>query len=164
VPTITQFISILEKGGSQVIYNKRIEDTPCPCRTPEGYRDPIWHLQHPNSPICNEAGFLPSPNDVKVTIKGFVQPIQSTRATRLRSEFLLEDIGEIETGDHLGIFPGSYAGATLNFYDWGVSGEDWIEWEGRRYTVVHANKIPDPDGGGFHHWEVGLRLISSEGL
>jgi len=114
--------------------------------------------------MCNEAGFLPSSGDVHVSVKGFVQPIQSTRATRMRTEFLLEDFGEIETGDHLGIFPQSWAGTSLDFYAWGVSGVDWIEFRNRRYTVIHASVISDPDGGDFHHWEVGLRLISSESL
>src|SRR5262252_3446922 len=118
MPTTSQFQTILEQGGSPVIFHRTVEDNPCPCRTPEGYRDPIWHLQHPNNQMCNEAGFLPSSGDVHVSVKGFVQPIQSTRATRMRTEFLLEDFGEIETGDHLGIFPQSWAGTSLDFYAW----------------------------------------------
>jgi hypothetical protein len=164
VTTQAQFQQIIALGGSDVIYHRTVEDTPCPCRTPEGYRDPIWHLQHPNDPMCNEAGFLGSVNDVTISAKAFVQPIQSTRATRLRSQYMLEDFGEIESGDHLGIFPLSWSGVSFNFYDWGASAEDWIEYNSRRFTVVHANMIPDPDGGSNQHWEVGLRLISSEAL
>lgn len=162
--TKPQFLSILGIGGSDAIYHRTDETNPCPCRTPEGYRDPIWHLQHPNATMCNEAGFLPSANDKTISVKAFVQPIQSTRATRLRSEYLIEEFGEIEAGDHLGIFPLEWIGTTLNFYDWGSSAEDYVEVGGRRFTVVHANKIPDPSGGDFQHWEVGLRLISSEAL
>jgi hypothetical protein len=164
VPTVSDFLDILAIAGSSILYNRQAEDNPCPCRTPEGYRDPIWHLQHPNSAMCNEAGFLPSPNDVNLTVKAIFTPIQSTRATRLRSQYILADFGEIETGDHLGIFPGSWAGVTLNFYDWGTSGDDYLEHDGRRFMVIHSNAIPDPDGGDFHHWEVGCRLISSEAL
>jgi len=164
MPTVSDFMSILNIGGTTVTFHKKVEDNPCPCRTPEGYRDPIWHIQHPNNEMCSEAGFLPSSSDVNLAVKAFVEPIQSTRATRLRSQYLLEDIGEIETGDHLGIFPGQWAGTTLDFYDWGGAGEDWIEYAGRRFIVIHANVISDPDGGAFHHWEVGLRLISGDDL
>jgi hypothetical protein len=164
MPTTSDFLSIVEQGGSSVLFHRSPEDNPCPCRTPEGYRDPIWHLQHPDEAMCNEAGFLPSQSDVTISIKGFVQPIQSTRATRLRSERVLEDFAEVETGDHLGIFPATWAGVGIDFSEWGVSGEDYVEWEGRRLTVVHANIIADPDGGEFHHWEVGLRQISKDPL
>lgn len=164
MPTEAQFLRILQQGGSPVIYHRTDETNPCPCRTPEGYRDPIWHLQHPSQPMCNEAGFLPSPTDHTISLKAFVQPIQSTRATRLRTEYLVQEFGEVEEGDHLGIFPLEASGVALNFHDWGSSAEDYIEFGGRRFTVVHANQIPDPDGGAFQHWEIGLRLISSEAL
>jgi hypothetical protein len=162
--TVAQFQAVLEQNGSPAVYHRADSVTPCPCRTPEGYRDPIWHLQHPNEPVCNEAGFLPGPEDIEILVKAFIQPIQTTRATRLRSQYSIVDFGDVEAGDQLGIFPLEYAGTTLNFYDWGASAEDWIEYDGRRYTVVAADMIPDPDGGGRHHWETSLRLISSENL
>lgn len=163
--TVADFLSVLEQGGSPTIYHRADSLTnPCPCRTPEGYRDPIWHLQHPNDPMCNEAGYLPGANDVEIGVKAFIQPIQSTRATRLRSQFEVIEWGEVEIGDSLGIYPIAWTGVALNFYDWGSSMEDWIEYDGRRFTVVYAGKIPDPSGGAPHHWEVGLRLISSEAL
>jgi len=162
--TEQQFLALLDKNGSSVIYNRPSDGTPCPCRTPEGYRDPIWHIQHPNSAMCNEGGWLPDANDIQITVKAFFQPIQSTRATRLRSQYVMEDFGEVETGDHLGIFPLDWQGVSLNFYDWPSGGEAWVSYDSRRYTVVHSNKISDPDGGLPHHWEVGVRLISSEDL
>lgn len=162
--TVAQFLDVINKNGSPVTFHRADNGTPCPCRTPEGYRDPIWHIQHPNSAMCNEAGFLPGLNDVEISVKAFIQPIQSTRATRLRSQFVLEAFGEIEESDQLGIFPLTWGGTALDFYEWGASGEDWIAFEGRHFTVVHANKISDPDGGADHHWEVGLRLINPSNL
>jgi len=51
----------------------------------------------------------------------------------------------------------------LNFRNWSQSGEDYLEYDGQRFLVVNANKIPDPsDGNPAHHWEAGLRLISSQ--
>ena len=139
---------------------------PCPCRTPEGFRDPEWHQQHPAEPICNEAGYLPdlaATNDI--TVRAFMQPIQSTRATRLAEERGLIPPGEVQMDDHLGIFPCEWSGVTLNFRNWGRSGEDFIEYAGQRFTVVNSNLIPDPDdGNAFHHWELGLRLISDEAV
>jgi len=162
--TLTQFQTNVERNGQSAIFHRADSTVECPCRTPEGYRDPIWHLQHPNATVCNEAGFLTGPGDVAISVKAFIQPIQTTRATRLRSQYLPIDYGEIEEGDHLGIFPLTYAGVTMDFYNWGRSVEDWIEYDGRKYTVVAANVIPDPDGGGRHHWEVSLRLINPETL
>jgi|SRR5262245_32460449 len=118
----------------------------------------------PDPPICNEEGMLPDPaSTVDIGVKAFVQPIQSTRATRLQPELVVTLFGEIQTDDHLGIFPMDWAGHHLNFWDWSRSGEDWIEYNGRRYLSVNANMIPDPsDGNPEHHWEVGLRLMSDD--
>lgn len=114
--------------------------------------------------ICNEAGEIPG-NAVDVMVKAFVQPIQSTRATRLSTEYLQEVFGNIEADDHLGIFPVTWAGTTLDFDEWSQSGEDFIEYNGKRFFVVNSNMIPDPgDGNPNHHYEIGLRLIRSDGL
>jgi hypothetical protein len=122
-------------------------------------------LNHTVEPICNEAGFLPGTDIKHYQVKAFVQPIQSTRATRLRSEELLVLFGQIEEDDHLGIFPCDWQGITLDFSDWSTSGEDWIEYVNRRFMVVNTNLIPDPaDGNPFHHYEVGLRLINQDPL
>lgn len=164
--TVARFKSLLQIKASDVRYRRDDSLVPCPCRTPEGFRDPAWHLAHPSDPVCNEAGFLPQTGTTTdLFVKAFVQPIQSTRATRLSTEYLTQLFGEIQADDHLGIFPIDWAGVGLNFYDWGHSAEDYIEYHTRRFTVVNANLIPDPDDGNpFHHWEVGLRLISSEAL
>lgn len=163
--TVSQMNALFLVRGSDVRYCRVDSLIPCPCRTPEGFRDPAWHLAAPpGTPNCNEEGMLPDPaGTVDITVKGFVQPIQSTRATRLSTEALAALFGNVEADDHLGIFPIAWSSRILNFYEWSLSGEDFIEYDGRRYTVVNANKIPDPeDGNPNHHWEVGLRLISSD--
>jgi hypothetical protein len=134
---------------------------PCPCRTPEGYRDPEWHIANPGAQFCNAQGFLVDSNsEVDASVKGFVQPIQSTRATRLQSEEIIEMFGEVQSDDHLGILPIEWQGVTLDFYGWSEDGDDWIEYDGRRFFSVNANKIADPsDGNPAHHWEVALRLM-----
>ena len=125
-------------------------------------RDPEWHLTHPAPPVCNEDGMLSDPStEIDVIIKGFVQPIQSTRATRLAEERGLIPAGEIQMDDHLAILPYDWNGVTLSFRDWGRSGEDFLEYAGQRFTVVNSNLLPDPaDGNPYHHWELGLRLIN----
>ena len=162
--TVPRFLALVEKHASPVRYRRVDSMIECPCRTPEGFRDPEWHMAQPapKPPMCNEAGFLPDPAATKdVIVKGFIQPIQSTRATRLNIEVMLETWGDIEADDHLGILPYQWLGVTLNFYEWGRSGEDFVEYNERRYTVINANLIPDPaDGNEMHHWEVGLRLIN----
>jgi hypothetical protein len=80
----------------------------------------------------------------------------------LTSEQLTQLFGEIQTDDQLGIFPVTWMGHSLNFFDWPANTKDYLEYIGRRFTVISANLIPDPaDGNPWHHWEVGLRLISS---
>jgi len=113
--------------------------------------------------MCNESGLIPSPVDIMV--KAFCQPIQSTRATRLSTEYLQEVFGNIEADDHLGIFPVNWAGQRLEFHDWAQDGADFIEYNGERFFCINANMIPDPgDGNPEHHWELGLRMLRQDGL
>lgn len=157
---VGEVAGLLAVSGSDVIYHRDDSSAPCPCRTPEGYRNPAWHVANPNEVVCNAAGFLPGA--VEQSVKAFVQPIQSTRATRLSSEQVVAMFGELEKDDHLAIFPCTWNGTTLNFDDWSTSGEDWIIYRGKKFTVVNANLIPDPsDGNPFHHWELGLRLVAN---
>lgn len=161
---IPRFKRLLITSGSDVIFHRDNSTVPCPCRTPEGNRDPIWHIQNPDPPICNEAGFLPT-TPLNLELKAFVQPIQSTRATRLTDEYILTMFGEVEADDHLGIFPCDWGGTEISFAEWSASGEDWVEYIGKRFTVVNCNTIPDPaDGNPFHHHEVGMRLIEDAAL
>jgi hypothetical protein len=159
---IQDFLNTVSTHGSIVVYHRDDSFTPCPCRTPEGFRDPIWHLENPSEPVCNNAGMLPSAQTANFIVKGWVQPVQSGAVRRLTTEQLIQLFGEIQSDDHLGIFPCEWDGKILNFYDWGLATEDWIEYNGRRYTSVSANLIADPlTGNPFHHWEVGLRLLGN---
>jgi hypothetical protein len=105
---------------------------------------------------------LPDPaHTADVAVKAFVQPSQSTRATRLSAEYITAMFGEIQEGDHIGIFPEAWEGNALEFYDWGQSGEDWLFYNNRYYTVVAANLLAAPDTGEpRHHWEIGMRLTA----
>jgi hypothetical protein len=164
--TVPSFTTLLNTHASVArFYRSSDAGIPCPCRTPEGFRDPGWHLSAPpDTPLCNEAGLLPA-NPIDVIVKAFVQPIQSTRATRLSTEYIQEIFGNVEADDHLGIFPVNWGGKRLEFNDWSQSGDDFIEYSGERFFCINANMIPDPgDGNPEHHWEVGLRLIRSDGL
>lgn len=164
--TVAQFIQLVTAHGSTVLFHKDSSMVACPCRTPEGYRDPEWHAEHPEAVMCNEKGMLPEPGSTtEITLKAFMQPIQSTRATRLSTEQLIQMFGVIQADDHLGIFPESWGSMPLDFYDWSESGEDFVIYNGRKFTCVNANLIPDPsDGNPRHHWELGFRLITSESL
>jgi hypothetical protein len=166
VSTVGEFISLLNARGSNARYRRADSVIECPCRTPEGFRDPEWHILHPTEPVCDESGHLPdSAHSVDMVVKAFVQPVQSTRATRLSVEYIAQLFETVQADDHLGIFPESWAGKALDFRDWSMSGEDFIEYDGQRFICVNANLIPDPsDGNPRHHWECGLRLINDEAL
>ena len=158
---IAEFESLLTLHGSTVLYHRDDSLVECPCLTPEGFRDPEWHYENPDAEVCNERGFLSDPGaTVDISVKAFCMPIQSTRATRLTSEYLVAMFGEIQADDHLGIFPVSWSGQALEFSNWSQAGDDYILYAGNKYWVVNGNLIPDPsDGNPRHHWEVGLRLM-----
>lgn len=158
--TLNDMISLLAQHGSDVHYHRDDSTVPCPCRTPEGFRDPVWHLQHPEAPVCNPSGMLQSPGTADFMVKAFFHPVQSGAVRRLTSEQISQMFGEVLTDDHMGIFPVQWQGHTLNFFEWGLATEDWVEYTGRRFTAVSTNLIPDPsDGNPWHHWEIGFRLI-----
>lgn len=157
--TIPQFEALLTSMGSDVTYHKEEGGVPCPCRTPEGFRDPAWHLANPLEPVCNEEGILPEVV-TDVIVKASVQPAtigQRGRAAE-RANALL---GDVQRDDHFGIFPVTWGGVTLDFSDFSDSGDDFIVYDSRRFLVVACDKIPDVDGDPNHHWEVGLRLVKN---
>lgn len=153
--TVGEFTAMLEQMGSTVVFHREEGGTACPCRTPEGFRDPAWHRSHPGEPVCNEQGFLTTP--VEFTVRAAVQPIRMryNRPGQRDSDLL----GEIQTDDRIGIFPCTWGGNTLDFDNWSDAGEDFILYDNKRYLAVSADKVPDTDGDPSHHWEVGLRLI-----
>lgn len=159
--TVARFNALVERNGSDAVYHRELGGVACPCRTPEGYRDLKYHRDNPAAPMCNENGFLPA-TIVNATVKGFVQPVQAGAVRRMTTEYVKQLFGEIEMDDHLGIFPLAYGGVAMDFYDWPQGGADYVQYDGRRFMVVSANKIPDPDGGMPHHWEIGLRLMKTE--
>jgi hypothetical protein len=160
--TVAQVNALFQLHGSDVRFFRSDSKVVCPCATPEGYRDPSWHIQRPTAPVCDPSGHLPDPAaTVDVAVKGFVQPVTSARGAKLPPETIIEMFGlEVETDDHIAMFPVYWNGVFLNFYNWGRSVEDFVEYNNRRFTVVNANMIPDLDGNPEHHWEVGLRLVS----
>lgn len=157
--TLVAFTSLLNEMGSDVTYHREEGGTLCPCVSPEGFRSPTWHAEHPIEPVCNEKGML-NVTTSSVVVKASVQPL---RDSRLRNdERLIALFGEIQQDDHVGVFPIVWSGVTLNFWDWSDSGEDYVIYDGRRFVVVAADKLPDIDGNPNHHWEVALRLLKPE--
>lgn len=156
--TVPQFLSVLSQMGSDVTFHREEGGIPCPCRTPEGFRDPAWHRANPDEPVCNEQGFLA--NVTEFVVKASVQPAR-TRYYR-PSQRADELLGEVQRDDKIGIFPTEWANNIIDFTGWSDAGEDFIVYDGHRYLAVSADKIPDIDGDPNHHWEVGLRLIKDD--
>lgn len=158
---VADFEELVLAHGQDLTFHREEGGTPCPCRTPEGFRDPAWHLANPGAPVCNQEGYLPVVTSFGV--KGFVQPVTSVKG--VRAEVIEAMFGEIQAGDHLGIFPLHWGGSQLNFENWSTSGEDYIQWTTefftKRFFAVISNLISDPDDGVPHHWECGLRLIGA---
>jgi hypothetical protein len=158
---LSDFLGLVALRGSEIGYRRVLGYRDCNCVTPEGFRNPRFHLESGQLPVCNEEGKIPT-EVIDVTIKGFCQPIQSTRATRLTSEVLIQLFGEVQADDHLVIAPCVWEGLTLDFMNWSQSGDEFIYYDGQYYLVINANKIPDPETGDpNHHWEAGLRKIST---
>ena len=174
--TLQRFISILERMGSDVTFHREGVGVDCPCRTPEGFRDPIWHIDNiegvsnPTLPVgwgginpaaCNEEG-KQRVAVFEMIVKASIQPSSMMGGTRRSPERLSDLLGVIQRDDHVGIFPCRWLGQTLDFNDWGLAGEDFIVYDGRRFNVVAVDKVPDIDGNPNHHYEVGLRLMKNE--
>lgn len=156
--TIVQFLALLQAHGSDVIYHHESGGSPCPCLTPEGFRDPQWHIEHPLEPVCNEEGILALVTEVLV--KASVQPATIGQRGRA-AERVNVLLGEIQRDDHFGIFPCEWNGHTIDFTDFSDSGDDFVIYDDRRFIVVSSDKIPDINGNPNHHWEVGLRLVKN---
>jgi hypothetical protein len=153
--TISKFIAVMERMGSDVTFHREDGGVACPCRTPEGFRDPAWHRAHPADPVCNEQGFLTVA--VEFVVKASVQPAMGgIRRLNDRAEALL---GDVQRDDMVGIFPCEWNGNVVDFEGWSEAGEDYILYDGKRFMAVATDKVPDVDGDPSHHWEVGLRLI-----
>jgi hypothetical protein len=151
--------ALFEQMGAPVTFHREDNGTSCPCRTPEGFRDPSWHRANPAAPVCNEQGFLSSVI-LDIQIKAVINPprMRGNRGAD-RTDALL---GEVQAGDRIGIFPCSWQGFTLKFEDWSDAGEDYVIMDGKRYVVVESAKVTDIDGDPNGHWECGLRLVKSE--
>ena len=160
MPTKERFDSLVARNGQQVIYHREDGGVDCPCLSPEGNRSPKWHKANPGAPVCNERGKI-NVQTVHLVGRAFIQPVQSGATRRLTDEYIEAMFGEVQVDDHIGIFPIQLGQTMLDFQEWSAAGEDYILYRNRRFQVVSANYIPDPDGGGAHHWEVGLRLIKT---
>lgn len=146
---------LFKTKGAPVLLHKEGDLVPCPCRTPEGYRDPMWHKAHPEAPECNAEGYLDY--SIETIVKGFVQPaFYGGRNVNITQPF-----GEIRNDDHIAMLPlTTPAGTELDFTDWTDTGADYIEFAGLKFIVVGWSRIPDPhDSSLFHHWELLLRRI-----
>jgi hypothetical protein len=154
--TLSRFFAVLNTMGSTVTYHREEAGSVCPCVSPEGFRSPAWHKANPGEPVCNEQGRLASAI-TNISVKASIQPVRASQ--RRIGERAIELFGTVQEDDHLGFFPVEWQGATLDFTDWSDAGEDFIEYDGRRFTCVAADKLPDIDGDPNHHWECGLRLL-----
>lgn len=151
--------TLIKRKGAIVLFHREGDTTPCPCRTSEGYRDPTYHKANPSVPECNDAGCLIDP--IEFNIKGFVIP--ASLGSRRGMQTITQLFGQIQTDDHVGIFPMSYGNTQLNFSDWSPAGEEYIEYLGMRFIVVAWIIVPDPGNTSIpHHWEVGLRRINKD--
>lgn len=156
--TIPQLNSMLAKMGSDVTYHTEQGGEACPCRTFEGFRDPQYHIDHPDADLCNEQGFLADVTEfvVKASVQGF------RRRGTIPAQRSDPNFQDVLQDDQLGIFPVHWNGHTLDFSAFSEAGEDYILYNDKRYACVAADKLPDVDGDPDHHWEVSLRLVKTE--
>ena len=144
--------------GAPTTFHREDGGESCPCRTPEGFRDPAWHRANSAAPVCNEQGFL-SAVILDINIRAVINPPR--KRGNLGADRVDALLGEVQKGDRIGIFPTSWQGFTLNFRDWSDAGEDYVIHDGLRYVVVESDKVTDIDGDPNGHWECGLRLVKT---
>lgn len=111
-------------------------------------------------PLCNDDGFVP--DVIEKIVKGFVQPAFIGLRSR-SNQIMIEAFGEVQSDDHIGIFPLEFGNYKLDFTDWSDAGSDWLEFNGMRFIAVTSNQVPAPDNANLnHHWEVALRRINED--
>lgn len=150
-------VKMLNEMGTDVTFHREDDGTPCPCRTPEGFRDPAWHRAHPADPVCNEQGFLTVP--VEFIVRASIQPARIGAALSRINQVADKLLGDVLSDDKVGIFPCRWGSYTVDFNGWSEAGEDYILYDGDRYMAVAYDKLPDLNGDTDHHWEVGLRRL-----
>lgn len=153
--------NLFQRKGAITTYHREKYTTLCPCVTPEGFRDPIWHKNNPTAPVCNERGYLSDP--IEFQIRAFVQPIYGSRRLSAINQNLLQTFGEIEIDDHLAIVPTEWNGVPLTFDNWSDAGDEWIGYNDKRFIVISWIEIPDPHNSqNIHHFELSLRRINTD--
>lgn len=158
--SVMWFKQTLEDMGSDVIFHREEGGTLCPCITAQGFRDPEWHLAHPSDPVCNETGHLAG-TVTEFSFKASMQPAFFRGSTRF-AERQEELLGIVQEDDFIGILPVDWNGHVIDLEDWSSVGEDYLLYDGRRFTVVSNDMMPDIDGNPRHHQEAGLRLIKAD--
>lgn len=153
--TIDKFVATLQQMGSDITVHRESGGTDCPCRTIDGYRDPAYHVLNTDAEVCNENGVLA--DVAEFVVKGSCQPAvtQYTRPSQRATDVL----GDAQRDDRIFILPIEWEGNVVDLYGWDDSGSDYLVYDGRRYSVVSADKLPDVDGSP-HHWEAGARLLT----
>jgi hypothetical protein len=96
---------------------------------------------------------------VEYTVRAAVQPVRMryNRAAQRVNDLL----GDVESGDRIGIFPCTWQGQVIVLDDFNEAGSDYIMYDDKKYMVVNADKVPDVDGYASHHWEIGMRLLTN---
>lgn len=150
------FLNLINRRGVNVTYHKETDSLPCPCRTPEGYRDPEWHLNNPSSPECNNNGYLF--NSVEFITRAIIIPASSGGR---KARDLVQVFGEIKTDDQIGAFPLSSGSNKLDFNSFTMTGADYVVYHGHQFIVLGATLIPDPhDPSVIHHQECAMRRMT----
>jgi len=156
--SLLRFNKLLNRRGLDVTYHKDYGNVACPCISPEGYRNPEYHLKNPGQPVCNERGFFPDVTEFKV--KAFIMPIIGYRSVQI--QLVYQNFGNVDINDRIGIFPFEWNGYKLDFPNWDVhGGGDYILLpDGTKFTSINYRLVPDPHTGLLnHHYELQLRLI-----
>lgn len=147
---------IIATRGSMVTVHVEQNASVCPCRTPEGFRDPIWHKTNPLAPQCNAEAYIQSA--IEYNLMALVMPASS----RGSINYLTQLFGEIKTNDHVGVFPVLINGeVNVDYSQWDRSGSNYILYNGLKFFVAGWNLLPNPyNTKVMDHWELGLRLMN----
>lgn len=122
----------IEKEGVTARIVKKTPGILCPCYNEStGYGNPLWHLDNPSEPDCDDECYLSS-TEIVTDIKCFMIPKDSLKADNV-DQIILDLIGKIEKYDYVYYGPNTY-----NIKELGEDG--YIEYTNMKFRIKNVQR------------------------
>ena len=122
----------IEKEGVTARIVKKTPGILCPCYNEStGYGNPLWHLDNPSEPDCDDECYLSS-TEIVTDIKCFMIPKNEIK-NNSTDQFIIDIIGKIEQYDYIYAGPNNFDIKVLGF-------DDYIEYAGMKFRIRNVDR------------------------